>query len=619
MIRLSIACALAATACLPIHANAAAAQPPKELTAYVAAMRKADEIKDPVQRCLAYPDLPGSAWAPALVKARCEQFLTPAPFTLEQIDRLLDGQTGAASLAASFREMQDAPQDDPGKRERVYRALSIFSQDRYDLAERVARKWLAADRDSAFAMTALGNALADRGWNARGAELIKDTSEEKLERMTQFFTQAAEQYLLALQKDPKLQTACLGLMRIGRQSSDQLQAFSTDKCLAIDPVSYYVLDEMMTAAEPRWGGSDAAMRGVAAYAQARVDRNVLLSLFAYHHAFYEIDRGEDTDRQALEVLEPAARQVPNVGYLRLVGGAYLRKGDYWASLSYLSQALRFSPALAQESRFRALNLMRLGETRWARADAERAVQLDPSNGHASQQLGKILRQLDGPLAAAPHFRNAMADGKTREDAYNDYCAVLLDARNIEEARACIDGMLAEYPRNPEAWRQRLYLIGFMAPQSREALERFLELKDPTLWSYHAKAAESLAPVYKALYGQPAANDAFEQRVHLANAEESTLTGKDYFEKIKRSGSRQIGDALTASNPAATPANFAFTMVFDVQADGSVRHLDMRPDNASTKCLLKRAASWKMPIPPPVVGPNGYPMVIQVGMGPPKPR
>lgn len=38
--------------------------PPPELAEHVAALRKADAITDPLQRCLAYPDLPGKAPAP---------------------------------------------------------------------------------------------------------------------------------------------------------------------------------------------------------------------------------------------------------------------------------------------------------------------------------------------------------------------------------------------------------------------------------------------------------------------------------------------------------------------------------------------------------------------------
>ena len=55
---------------VPAGALAAAKQPPAEYAAYVAAVRKADAITDPLQRCLAYPDLPGNTWMPGAAKAR---------------------------------------------------------------------------------------------------------------------------------------------------------------------------------------------------------------------------------------------------------------------------------------------------------------------------------------------------------------------------------------------------------------------------------------------------------------------------------------------------------------------------------------------------------------------
>lgn len=268
-----------------------------------------------------------------------------------------------------------------------------------------------------------------------------------------------------------------------------------------DPNSYWVVDEMMNAAEPRWGGSDAAMRSVAAYAQARLTENPVLGLFAFHHAFYEIDRMEDPDHKALAVLEPASLQVPNAGYLRKVGGAYLRKGEYWKAIVYLSQALRFSPNYFDESRFRSIALRRVGEPLWAKADAERAVLLEPNSGFALQQLGLVLRDIDGPAAAAPYFKRALAEPKLREDAFNNYCGALIDLKNFDEATKCITDLLTAFPKNPEGWRQKLYLIGFDAPESKEAMERFIALNDPERWDYHTKAAKAVRIVQAAQEGK----------------------------------------------------------------------------------------------------------------------
>ena len=60
MIRHLFLAAPLALTLLSTHAQAAGKTPPPEYAAYVAAVRKADAIQDDLQRCLAYPDLPGN-------------------------------------------------------------------------------------------------------------------------------------------------------------------------------------------------------------------------------------------------------------------------------------------------------------------------------------------------------------------------------------------------------------------------------------------------------------------------------------------------------------------------------------------------------------------------------
>lgn len=597
------------------HAVAAGKQPPAEYAAYVAAVREADAITDPLQRCLAYPDLPGNTWAPGVAKARCTMFLTPAPYSLDAIDKVLAQPGGAATLEAAFGALLDAHFNVPTQREHIVIALGVFHDEDRDRAERIARAWLAAAPESPFAHTALGHALARRGWNARGTQYVRDTPEENLQKMTAYFVDAAKEYSAAMEANPKLFPACEGLMAIGRQSSDAVQAFATKRCLEADPTSFFVVEELMNAAEPRWGGSDGAMRSVSAYARARQADNPVLAVFAFHHALYEIERMEDGDTQAIAVLEPAAQQVPNAAYMRLVGGAYLRKDDNWKALVYLSQSLRFSPNYAEVSRFRAIVLRELGESKWARADAERAVALEPKNGHAQQLLGRIVRELDGPAAALPYFQRALEDAKTREYAYNNYCGSLIDAKRLDDAGKCIDDLLAAYPENPEGWRQRLFVIGYDAPGSMEAMERFVALHDPKRWNYHAAAADTVRKVLAAKNGTASPSDMFDARLARAQALERSAPGRAYMERVA-SGSKgfleeALGACQSAMKPGITPE---FTAVMDVQPNGTLANIAVRPINAWTSCFAKRVeTAWKLPPPPEGFGTSGYPVFYGLKM------
>ncbi len=597
---------------IPAGAHAAARQPPAEYAVYIAAMRKADAITDPLQRCLAYPDLPGNTWPAGAAKARCTMFLTPVRYTLDQIDATLEKPGGAAELESAFNALLDAHFKEPAQREQLSVGLRVFRGNDLDKAERIARAWRAAAPDSAFARVALGHVLSRRGWDARGGDYASRTAPEKLKKMGEYFVKAAKEYQAALEGTSRLLPACEGLMAIGRNISDNLQTYATERCLYIDPTSYYVVDELMNAAEPRWGGSEDGMKRVAAYAQEKAAINPVLSVFASNDAYYRISRMADGDAESIAVLEPAALQVPNAAYLRMVGGAYLRRDDAWKALAYLSQALRFMPDYAQESRFRAAVLRHLGESKWARADAERAARLEPANGHAQQLLGNIVRELDGPEAALPHFKRAMDDADTREYAFNDYCGSLIDTKRRDEASKCVDDLLAAYPANPEGWRQRLVIIGFDAPGSMEAMERFVALNDPKRWRYHASVADGVRKVLAARKGSASPADMFAARVIRAEALERTPTGRGYFEQLDAKAPRFMNDALTACQSAQKPGiPPKFTLVMDVQADGRVANVAVQPTNAWTGCIARQGgATFKLPPPPQAGGKAGYPMVIE---------
>ncbi|MGN6111403.1 MAG: hypothetical protein ACTHOC_00070 [Luteimonas sp.] len=596
-----------------VAASAPKQPPPPEYAGYIAAVRKADAIQDPLQRCLAYPDLPGNTWPEGLAKARCVAFRTRTKYTIDQVETMLAQPDGAKTLEAHFRDLRDAAVADPTRESALSAAFSVFEYGDKDRIERVARAWRDASPDSAFARTALGLVLEQRGWNARGTKYVKDTPDAKLREMERYFADAATELSAALQTDGKLMPACVGLMEIGRQSSDDLQSGATAACLQAEPASYAAIEELMTAAEPRWGGSDEQMRSVAAYALARVDRNPLLALFAFDNAYYAIDHMDDGDDQAIAVLAPAAQQVPNAAYLRLVGGAYLRKGDYWKAFAYLSQALRFMPDYAQESRYRALVLDVLGEPAWARADAERAVALLPDSGLAHQELGEIVRQLEGPAAALPHFELAMKDSATRESVFPEYCGSLIDAGRMEDAGRCVDEELAGYPENPEAWRQRLVVIGYDAPGSLEAMQRFLALNDPSSWSYHAKAADTVRKILAARDGTASADEVFEARTARGRAMEYSLVGRPYFERI-RNGTKGFTEGAFGSCRAAIPkphASLGLAAVFDVMPDGRIANVVVRPENAWSKCFAKQVETvLKLP-PPPEGFPSGYPMTFEL--------
>ncbi|MBS2600036.1 hypothetical protein KFY57_28450, partial [Salmonella enterica subsp. enterica serovar Typhimurium] len=95
-----------------------------------------------------------------------------------------------------------------------------------------------------------------------------------------------------------------------------------------------------------------------------------------------------------------------------------------------------------------------------------------------------------------------------------------------------DELLKAYPENPEGWRQRLLVIGFDAPGSLQAMERFVALHDPKRWSNHARNAEAVRTMLAARKGTASPADLFTARVLRAEAQERTAAGRGYFEQLK---------------------------------------------------------------------------------------
>ena len=207
----------------------------------------------------------------------------------------------------------------------------------------------------------------------------------------------------------------------------------------------------------------------------------------------------------------------------------------------------------------------------------------------------------------------MEDSSTREDAFNSYCGSLIDADRLDDAGKCVDDLLAAYPENPEGWRQRLFVIGYDAPGSMEAMERFIALHDPERWSYHATAAETVRKVLAAKSGTASPSDLFDARLARAQALERTASGRAYMERFAAASIGVLEEALGNCHSAMTPGTTPeLTAIMDVEADGKLADIAVRPVNAWSSCLAKQfEAARNLPPPPEGSGTSGYPVFQQV--------
>lgn len=112
----------------------------------------------------------------------------------------------------------------------------------------------------------------------------------------------------------------------------------------------------------------------------------------------------------------------------------------------------------------------------------------------------------------------------------------------------------------------------------------------------------------------APSDEFTTRVTQAKLAEASPTGPDYQKKLWDKIGNPTTDALKACIASLPLANKApFTLVADVQRNGSLTRAEVRPTTDVATCLLSKFASWT--VPPPPESPAPYPVEVDFTITP----
>lgn len=470
----------------------AGAADPQVWSAYLAAAADAERIEDRVERCLAYPDLPGNHWPAGSAEARCPLLGGPL-LALEDIESMLASKGGPERLEDQFTAWLDAHHRDPAQRDSVFRAFQAFSDD--DDSRRVAKSWLAQSPDSAFARTALGALRVIEATNARGSEFAAKTPRDSFEAMHRLMPQGVELLQSALAIEPRLSPACVHLMVAARFIGDDgLRDSAAAHCLKVDPLSWHVRTEWQMQRDPRWGGSFEALdataeelRPLAAQNPAlggMLSRGIGMRARAAH-------RG-GTPLPALSgVLEEASRIAPDPWFIGDAGLAAKQAGDQHKALGYLSQALRLAPDNTQFLAGRADVRRKLGDYEGSVADAQRVTNLSQKWGHNYSVLGQSLAKLGRTEEARDAFHKAMQFPKQRQWAFMRWCETyILGGLYRDEALACTQGLLSEYPDDAEPLFMRSWVLYELKdPAAADLAERFRAAADMSDHRHRQMASE----------------------------------------------------------------------------------------------------------------------------------
>jgi len=445
--------------------------PPRALQAFMLKARKADDITEPLERCLAFPDYPGNAWPDGLAKAACH-FLLDAPITRQQVAAHL-ASAALAELEELYRRDLERHFTRFGFSEIIHRDIAQF--DASEDAGRLSAAWLAQAPRSPFANAARAAHLAALAWKARGGAQSGAMSSAHLQRMSQLAAQATTLFASALALERRMLPAHAGMVDMATLGGDKSAADAAfASAAAIDPACHAVDEQHMLALGPRWGGSmdamDAFARKLAPFMQER-------PLVALNLALPAQERGDDLFeagdfRAAVKLLDGAALGTPSPDLFVTLGLSRIgNQQDRWDSLVPLLVASRFADDSFRAALERGVLLLRAGASEWAVKPLRRAHDLQPDSIQASFTLGMGLYAALDYKSAEPFVATGLADEKTYPDTRLLLGNIAMRLGEFDKAAQYSADYVKANPASEGGW----YLHGYasmLAGAEQQALAAF---------------------------------------------------------------------------------------------------------------------------------------------------
>lgn len=452
---------------------------PEPWRTYFRAARKAEQLADPLQRCLAYPDLPGTQWSTGYIAAHCHYHLGRVP-TLAETDALVTAGDIQA-LERRLRALMAAHETEVPERESIHRFFQELSNTPKD-GLRITERWAALAPDSALAATARGSALKGAGWEARGEEWSRETSDMQMRVMTAYFDQAEEEFRRAIKLEPDGVYPYVGLIDIGKADRKKVGEWGFKKANAIDPGCGEVAYRRMQALTPRWGGSWPAMQAYAQELSARVARRpLLLNQLSEPTADYisMLDGDQRYTPQSLALLESAVQTSALEAALRANAAAliYLTEGarDKRRGVALLLQEARFQPGNEWADREIGSYFVRR-DPAWSRHVLQRAVASEPANVFGRYYLGAANYNSGHVAEAEPHYLAAAESPDYREAALGELASMWLFDAKLERTKAAakarphVERLLKANPKNPTGLYLRI-VVSAMAAKGNPAFDK----------------------------------------------------------------------------------------------------------------------------------------------------
>lgn len=421
---------------------------------FLAATKRAEALADPLARCLAYPDPPGSHWAPDAVEAYCHYHVQPLP-SFAEVKALIEHDR-AAELDRRLAEALHLQQTKPEARgllDRIY--LKVFDTGSFDVRPTLDA-WKRQSPDSAFAWAASGTAYVAMAAKARGSDYIANTSESNIRAMDNLTSEAVSDLQQAIRLDRAVTPAYTALIHAAGMDGgrDQVDA-AIRQALDAVPDDYSIYNRAMWVQEPKWGGSLEAMDSLARRAQTHAAANPMLKLLLPMRSFYQVYEAGLPAKDELARYPAVLDQLIDSPNLTWVGKLASHAGDQAAAAVYQSEVLRFVPEDDQARVNRAYALMDFDEGDWAVADLSRILARSPHDAFAREMRAYGYDLQEDYAHTEQDLRVLLTDDPRNLGLQMKLGLLYTDwGPRWDKSWAIADAMIHDEPQSPNGWLLR---------------------------------------------------------------------------------------------------------------------------------------------------------------------
>jgi tetratricopeptide (TPR) repeat protein len=421
-----------------------------DYSAFMAAAAKAEAIADPLQRCLSYPDIPGTHWNQETTRAYCE-LRNHKTIQLSEIEALLK-QGKADEVDRVFQGYLDTQRRDPKQPGLLDIAFANAGfDDSNDNARRVIDMWKRQSPTSAFALAASGVQYVYAAQQARGTGWSRDLNDQQIDGMNQQLGLAFEDLDHAVSLNASITAIFPSMIHAGGLNGDDAYMYqAVGMGLKADPSNFAIRMQMMNHAQSKWGGNFGGVDAQSAEDLSLASKNSLLRMVAQRPAVYRAicDCYGTQVRADRLVLQAVDQNVSAGDMVDLAGEVY--DANRRLAVELYSEVIRFAAADNVDAlRWRSQEMMALGDKAGATTTFAAVASRYPDNQAMATQLGNIYAQ----AGDAKHAEAVLLAVLQREPNNYDAMGTLGDLYNHaghqpQKAEALADALISQYPDKP---------------------------------------------------------------------------------------------------------------------------------------------------------------------------